>query len=454
MPIYRVLLIEPDTNRLSQYKAALQDKHHWVVDVADFAQAKTLISKQPFQLCILPVGCDTQVAQLYELKQERPLMAVLATSVVVDPALIVKVVRAGATNYWVRSDDLSGFTNLVDETLATVCPSQIVAEDIKSPIPDFVGRHPKVLEIFQLVMSLQKTESSVLITGESGTGKEVIAQAIHSLSPRKNKPWVAVNCGAIPHSLMESELFGHVKGAFTGATQNRMGRFQRAGAGTLFLDEIYDLPLDLQSKLLRAIQTRTFEPVGSVEPMRLDARIIAATNQDLEVAVNQGRFREDLYYRLNVIPVYIPPLRSRKSDIPLLVNRFIHKFAEKIEKPIYGVSEEAMTCLMEYHWPGNIRELENLIERVVVLKLEGNVIDLKDLPVQHFRKINLERFVANVDLPELGLDFNEAVNTFENELILQALQKTDGNKNKAAGLLNLNRTTLVEKLKRKGLRIA
>ncbi len=302
-------------------------------------------------------------------------------------------------------------------------------------------------------MSIRNSDSTVLITGESGTGKEVVAAAIHALSPRQKQPWVAVNCGAIPTNLLESELFGHMKGAFTGATQNRIGRFQLAREGTLFLDEISDLPLDLQAKILRAIQNKVFEPVGSASSIKLEARIIAASNQDLEVAVAERRFREDLYYRLNVIPIFIPPLRSRRSDIPLLVRTFLERFCRLNSKNISGITEEAMRCLMEYHWPGNIRELENLIERVVVLKKGEGSIELKDFPVDYFRTVRLDRFVASVSLPEDGLDFNDAVNEFENELILQALQRTAGNKNKAATLLGLNRTTLVEKLKRKRLRV-
>ena len=232
-----------------------------------------------------------------------------------------------------------------------------------------------------------------------------------------------------------------------------MGRFQLAGNGTLFLDEISDLPFDLQAKLLRAIQMREFDPVGSAHSQTLDARIIAATNQDLEVAVSEKKFRQDLYYRLNVIPVFLPPLRQRKSDIPLLVSSFLRRFADMQNKPMRGISEDAMKTLMQYHWPGNVRELENLMERVLVLKRDNGVIELKDFPSAYFANVRLDRFVASVALPDDGLDFNDAVNEFENELILQALQKTEGNKNKAATLLNLNRTTLVEKLKRKGLRI-
>jgi transcriptional regulator with PAS, ATPase and Fis domain len=291
----------------------------------------------------------------------------------------------------------------------------------------------------------------VLITGESGTGKELVARAIHALSPRSREPWVAVNCGAIPPNLLESELFGHVRGAFTGAVQNRMGRFQSAGQGTLLLDEISDLPFDLQSKLLRALQQRTFEPVGSSQPVQLNARIIAATNQNLEQAVEEKRFRQDLFYRLNVIPIFVPPLRERRSDVPFLARAFGEKIAKAQSKPFHGFTEEAMHVLVGYHWPGNVRELENLVERVVVLRSGDGPIQRSELPLEHFRKYQFEELRPAFDLPDDGIDLNAAIDKFENDLLVQALRRTHGNKNRAASLLRINRTTLVEKLKRKNL---
>ncbi len=453
MPTSRVLIYEPDSENRAAFTERLQAKHLWVVAVGDKAEALKLIQNQLFHMCLWRVKEDSDIADLARIKQARPSAAVLAMSDSVLPNRIVACIRSGASNYFDGRQAPDLFDAVVDETLARVLPDSVLEGELDFPFAQFVGKHPKILEIFQLIMSIRGTESTVLITGESGTGKEVVARAIHDLSPRRKQPWVAVNCGAIPGTLLESELFGHVKGAFTGATQNRVGRFQLAGSGTLFLDEISDLPFDLQAKILRAIQNRVYEAVGSPHSLTLEARIIAATNQDLETAVAEKRFREDLFYRLNVIPVFLPPLRSRKSDIPLLAFHFLEKFAKQNQKNIPGISEEAMLSLTEYHWPGNIRELENLMERVVVLKRESGIVELKDIPVKHFKNIRLDRFVANVELPETGLDFNIAVNEFENELILQALQRTDGNKNQAASLLGLNRTTLVEKLKRKGLRI-
>jgi len=450
----RILVYDRELESAERLRASIEPLHHWVVASNDQAYVAELLQKQFFHICIWPVECQADIDRLVHWKQNKPSTAFIATSSQNHSQLIVECMRAGTSQFWHRAEGEDRFREIVLDVLARVMPEEISREAHDFPLPQFVGRHPKILEIFELILSVKNSDSTVLITGESGTGKEVVARAIHDLSPRKRSPFVAVNCGAIPAALLESELFGHVKGAFTGASHTRTGRFQLARDGTLFLDEISDLPLDLQAKILRAIQQRTFEPVGSAQSMRLEARIIAATNQDLELAVNEKRFREDLFYRLNVIPIYIPALRSRKSDIPLLVKAFLDRFNSVNHKSLAGISEDAMRCLMQYHWPGNIRELENLVERVVVLKKDNRMIEMKDFPIDYFRNVRLDRFVANVALPEDGLDFNDAVNNFENELILQALQRTAGNKNQAATLLNLNRTTLVEKLKRKGLRIS
>ncbi len=450
----RVLIFEPDSLRQTALKERLEQKHYWVVTASSSEEALALAKKQLFHVCIWALQSSAEIPHLQEIKALRPWSALVVSSDSSDPGLVVACIRAGASDFWVRDLDLDSLATRVENLLAHANPESDEDDLCESPLPGFIGRHPRIREIFRLIVSIKDTDSTILITGESGTGKEVVARSLHDASQRRKYPWVAVNCGAIPPSLLESELFGHVKGAFTGAVQNRLGRFQLAGNGTLFLDEISDLPFDLQAKLLRAIQMREFDPVGSAQSVSLEARIIAATNQDLEVAVSERKFRQDLYYRLNVIPVYLPPLRQRKSDIPLLVASFLRRFAEAANKPVRGINEEAMKVLLQYHWPGNVRELENLMERVVVLKRDSGPIEIKDFPSAYFTNVRLDRFVASVALPDDGLDFNEAVNEFENELILQALQKTEGNKNKAATLLNLNRTTLVEKLKRKGLRIA
>jgi DNA-binding NtrC family response regulator len=452
--IRRILICESDSYLSQEFRECLQRKGYWVDTASDASSAATILKKQNIHLCLWGFSDADALQKLSQVRSDRPACSVIMLSTDSKPSSIVHYMRSGATDFWDSSKNTEGLENLVETHLNKVVGEDSYVADIDFPLANFVGRHPKMIEIFQLIMSIKDTDSNVLITGESGTGKEVVARAIHDLSPRKKLPWVAVNCGAIPATLLESELFGHMKGAFTGATQNRMGRFQLAANGTLFLDEISDLSPDLQAKILRAIQQRVYEPVGSAHSLYLNARVIAATNQNLEQAVKERKFREDLFYRLNVIPINLPPLRERKSDIPLLVKAFVTKFSEQHKRDITGISEESMRVLMQYQWPGNIRELENLIERVVILKREPGIIELKDLPVQHFKSVSLDRYISSVSFPEGGLDLNEAMNDFENELILQALRKTQGNKNKAANLLNLNRTTLVEKLKRKGLKIA
>jgi transcriptional regulator with PAS, ATPase and Fis domain len=310
-----------------------------------------------------------------------------------------------------------------------------------------VGMSEPLVDVYRIVDRVADTTCTILITGESGTGKEIVARAVHRASPRGDAPFVAVNCGAIPEALLESELFGHARGAFTGAHQAKPGRIAMAQGGTLFLDEIGEMPLALQVKLLRILQSREYSPVGDNRVLKADVRIVAATNINLESAVQAGAFREDLYYRLNVIHVHVPALRERPDDIPLLFHHFLAKAKEKLGRPqIMGVSRTAAQLLAEYHWPGNVRELENTIERAVLL-CSGNCIEPRDLP-QRVLGLGSEKRIA-ARLPDSGIDLRNAVEAFENQLIRQALERTQWNKKQAAGLLGLNRTTLVEMLKRK-----
>jgi DNA-binding NtrC family response regulator len=314
---------------------------------------------------------------------------------------------------------------------------------------NIIGDHEKIQKVFEIVEKVADTDSTILILGESGTGKELIAKAIHYNSYRRERPFIPVNCAAIPSELLESELFGHEKGAFTNAIRTRIGRFELANGGAVFLDEIGDMNPLLQTKLLRVLQERQFERIGGVKAIKTDIRIIAATHQDLKLAVQQKRFREDLYYRLNVIPLRVPPLRERRSDIPLLVHHFLEHFNRSKKKRIKGINDEAMEYLMGYDWPGNVRELENTIERVVIL-VDHDTIFPQDLP-EKFHAPPLPEPVQMPDIPEEGISLDTAVNEFEKNLILQALIKTGWVKNKAARLLNLNRTTLIEKIKRQNL---
>ncbi|MDB5038703.1 MAG: DNA-binding response regulator [Bacteriovoracaceae bacterium] len=329
-------------------------------------------------------------------------------------------------------------------------------EKVLTSEPPFIGQSRSVKAIFELIAKVVNTDSTILILGESGTGKELVARAVHNRSNRRVKPFVAVNCGAIPSELLETELFGHVKGAYTGAHVSRVGRFTLAHQGTLFLDEIGTMPPALQVKILRALQEKEFEPVGGNKTLKSDCRVIAATNIDLESEVAQGKFREDLFYRLNVIPIVLPSLRERKEDIPLLISHFIHQFNAKKGYSITGVSPDAMATLVRYNWPGNVRELENICQRLSILKVSG-MIDMEDLPPKLLNSKPLVNASApwthwlQNGIPETGIPFDDLVAKFENDLIIKALEQTKWNKNQAANLLQLNRTTLVEKIKKRGL---
>jgi transcriptional regulator with PAS, ATPase and Fis domain len=314
---------------------------------------------------------------------------------------------------------------------------------------DIIGRSDSMKKVLDIVERVADSDTTIMINGETGTGKGLIAKAIHRRSYRRNGPFVQINCGAISEGLLESELFGHVKGSFTGATADKPGKFELAKGGTIFLDEIGDMSHDLQVKVLRVLEENEFERVGGVQTLRSDVRIIAATHRDLEEEVQKGNFREDLFYRLYVIPIGLTPLKHRKSDIPLLITNFLETISQSKNKHPVHISSAAMDLLMEHSWPGNVRELRNLIERLVVLN-ETGVILPEDLP-ERFRGIKQPHIPPEIDVDADGFDFNTAVTEYEKALILKALEKTNWVKNKAAELLQIKRTTLVEKIKRYNL---
>jgi DNA-binding NtrC family response regulator len=313
-----------------------------------------------------------------------------------------------------------------------------------------IGQHPTIVKLRELIQRVATTEATVLITGESGTGKEVAARAIHALSARHGRNFVPVNCAAIPHDLLESEMFGHERGAFTGASGHRQGLFSIASAGTIFLDEIGEMPMMLQAKLLRALEDGVIRPVGSDHGTRVDTRVIAASNNDLAAGVKNGTFREDLFYRLQVVPINLPPVRERRSDIPLLIEHFLQRARERMPGRNVTIAQDAMVQLWSHDWPGNVRELENMIERLVILCTD-DVIDSSTLPP------NLITPVRTVDpqvpdkLPEAGINLSAVVRELEGRLINEALKQTGGNKQAAAKLLGLKRTTFAAKLRRCGV---
>ena len=314
-----------------------------------------------------------------------------------------------------------------------------------------VGRSAPMRQLFTLLETVAATSSTVLVTGETGTGKELVAKAIHHNSPRRRERFVALNCGAIPETLLEAELFGHVRGAFTGAVANRQGRLEQAHKGTLLLDEVGTMSAGLQAKLLRVLQEREFERIGDGRSVRIDVRVIAATNSDITKMVRDGAFREDLFYRLNVLPIHLPPLRERREDIPLLVHAFLQKMGSSLVPPRPEVvfSQEALRRMMAFDWPGNIRQLENVVERSLALTPGRTQLDVADLP--HEIVAGADQHLASAALPDGGVDLQRRLQEVERAIIRQALEQSGGNKHQAARLLNVKRTTLVEKVKRLGI---
>ncbi len=326
------------------------------------------------------------------------------------------------------------------------CKLQSVQVKEEYGFHDIIGQSSKMREVFDVVEKVADCNSTILLNGETGTGKGMVARAIHQRSKRRDKPFISINCGAIPENLLESELFGHVRGAFTGATSSKPGKFELADSGTILLDEIGDMSADLQVKVLKVLEEGEFEQVGGAKTIRVDVRIIAATHRDLSDEVQKGNFREDLYYRLYVIPLMLPSLRDRRSDIPILISHFMEQSNQKNDRSVTEITEEALAMMMSYSWPGNVRELKNMIERLVVLKGAGKITP-QDLPLELKSSHKFESSTT-IEISDEGICLNSAVTEFEKALILQSLEKTKWVKNKAAKLLHLNRTTLVEKIKR------
>ena len=366
----------------------------------------------------------------------------------------VEVIRLGAEGFLTKPFQ---FEELLHSLNAAYEKRKLKAENayLRAQLQDrfkiegLIGRTPVMFELFELLRTVAATPSTVLITGETGTGKELAARALHDASPRRNQRFVAINCSAIPETLLEAELFGHVRGAFTGAVANRPGRLEQAHRGTLFLDEVGTMSPALQAKLLRVLQSREFERVGDSQTIKVDVRVVAATNSDLKRMVADGAFREDLYYRLNVIPIRMPPLRERRADIPLLAQVFLDRFAKEAVPPRgrVTIAQDAQQALMAFDWPGNVRQLENVMERAFALSPGRHQIQATDLAPE-FRKVPVRIDPADYVLPDDGLDLDGAVAEFEYALIRRALDRSGGNKRQAAEFLKLKRTTLIEKLKR------
>ena len=454
----RILVVDDEEHYRNALERILARVGHQVLTARDAGEAIAIVASQPVDLVL----CDYQmpginglevIRQIHELAPDLPCIVITGYS---TPETSIEALRAGAHWYLEKPfehEQLDVIRRLVEQAIEhgrLKAENRLLQGQLRSKykFDSIVGKSAALQKVLGMVDKIADTDSTVLITGESGTGKELIARAIHYNSHRSDRMLVTVNCGAIPEELLESELFGHVKGAFTGAIHHREGRFSLANGGTIFLDEIGDMSPNLQVKLLRVLQDRTFEPVGSSKTEHVDVRVLAATNQNLAMLIAEKRFREDLYYRLNVLPLEMPPLRERADDIPLLVHHFLDHARTERGSRVLGLTDEVMARLLEHDWPGNVRELENLMERLLVLNSEGEIgLDAlpSDLRESHPRSVESPR------VPASGLDFKQVVDQLEVDLILQALEHTHWNKNRAAQLLGLNRTTLEGKIRKRGL---
>lgn len=453
-PAHKILVVDDDPKILEVIADVLRDGGYVVDTAPDGKQAIKSLSTEYYDLVVTDLKMpkiDGMKVLRHVVDQSPDTMCIILTGYgTIESA--VEAIKAGAFHYITKPIKSGEILMVVEKALKYKLLEReniLLRQQLKKKyrFENFVGDSRPIQEVFELIEKVADTDSTILITGESGTGKELIAKAIHYNSYRRDNPMVIINCGAIPEELLESELFGHEKGAFTGAHKSRIGRFELANGGTIFLDEIGDMSPNLQVKLLRVLQEQQFERVGSTRTIGVDIRIIAATNQDLFSAVKKAKFREDLYYRLNVIPITVPPLRRRKSDIPLLVDFFVKKFAQEKQKPIKGFTPEAMDTMLQYDWPGNVRELENLVERVIILA-NSDEIGIDDIP-EPIRGHAEKTPPSEIPIPKAKLPFDHAVEEYEKRLILEALNETNWVKTKAAKLLKMNRTTLIEKMKKK-----
>lgn len=445
-----VLVIDDEESVLNSIQSTLTNAGYDVEIASSAEAALALCNKQGFDIIL----CDVQMPKLdglglvKELRSRQVSSTLVLMSAYGSAQTAVDAIRHGAADYIAKpfnSAELLLTLKKVKARWHLLHDHQSTRGTISKSIsyPSIVGKNPAMSEILETISRVSEHKTTVMIYGESGTGKELFARAIHNNSPRKNKPFIAVNCAAIPANLLESELFGHKKGAFTDATRDKKGLFEEAEAGTLFLDEVGELPLHLQVKLLRVLQENEIRPVGDSRVIPIDVRIVAATLRDLEQDAIEGRFRDDLFYRLNVVSIRIPPLRARKDDIPILVNHLIVKLQEKLNLPVHGIEKAALAHLLEHSWPGNVRELENCIERAMILT-DGEKISLDSLP-KTVRGTTPQISISPIADDELSIKVH--TRALEETLIRRALEKTGGNRTHAAKLLEISHRTLLYKLK-------
>ncbi len=446
----RILIVDDEQDALDLMKEVFETKGYIPITATNGLDALSVIKQQEPDIVLTDIRMPEMdgMELLRILTKEYPHIPVIMVTAHGTIETAVDAMKMGAKDYIlkpIRLDEILAKVERITQLSSLIKENEYLLSKLKQTydFTNMVGKTEKIRQLFELVKDVAATNTTVLIEGESGVGKELIANAIHYNSPRAKRPFVKVNCGVLAESLLESELFGHVRGAFTGAIRDKIGRFEMANGGTLFLDEIGDISLNMQLKLLRVLQEGEFERVGGTETIKVDVRIIAATNKDLKKAIKEGTFRQDLYYRLNVIPVHVPPLRERRDDIKYLTYHFIEKFNKIYGKHIREISPEAMRVLESYDYPGNIRELENLVERIIVLS-KKDTIDVEDLPE------NVRHYVGDAFSDEIDFSkgFNQLVEDYEKNLILKALEKNKFNQVQTAKMLNMNRSTLISKLKK------
>jgi two-component system response regulator PilR (NtrC family) len=445
----KILVVDDERSMREILEIFLKNEGYSVTAASNGESALEVMKHDHFDLIITDMKMPKVggLELLKNVKEIYPDTVVVIITAFGTTESAVEAMKLGAFDYITKPFQMDEIRLVVKNALEKQMLQQevsILKEQLKPPsLENILGRSPSMMELFTIISKTAESNANVLISGESGTGKELVAKAVHGLSPRKDRHFVAVNCAAIPEGLLESELFGHMKGAFTGAAANKQGLFELANEGTLFLDEIGEMPLTLQAKLLRAIEDGTFRRVGGISDIKVDVRIIAATNKDIKAFVEKGQFREDLYFRLNVLSVRIPPLRERGDDIPLLVDHFLRKFAGDKK----NFSQEAVEMLKNYQWKGNVRELENIIERVVLL-CDRAVIGVENLP-EEIRSVSTSS--KEISVPRGGVDFERIIEDLEKAYLLKALEQTNGVKTEAAKLLNLTFRSFRHKLKKYGI---
>ena len=452
----RVLIVDDEENMRHMLQVMLQKAGYVAQVAADGVEGLEQMAEKDFDFVL----CDVRMPQmdgmafLEKSRQMRPDQTVIMMSAYGTMDSALEAIKIGAYDYIskpFKQDEVLLTLKKAEERERlkkenVVLQNRLKKIEQKYSFGNIIARSEAMAQVFDLVEKVAQHKTTVLVTGESGTGKDLIAKTIHSNGNRVSVPMVSINCGSIPENLLESELFGYKKGAFTDAVKDKPGLFEEADGGTIFLDEIGELPLSLQVKLLRVLQEEEISPLGATTSKKIDVRVIVATSKDLQQEVNAGRFREDLFYRINVMKIHLPPLRERRGDIPLLVGYFIHHFNRKLEKEIEGLSSQAMPILMAYSWPGNVRELENVIERAVLLG-KGRWITPDDLP----QSITSGQPSPPSIAPEHTLSIKKASKTLERDLIRRALELTEGNRSKAARILEISRPILISKIKEYGL---